>query len=83
MEEYEPPVYGQWSRNGLRPSAFSHYSFGYRPQWNPYSGYSYGYNGGFGRSLYGRGNGYYGLKNGYLGFGGNGYFSNGAYSTGN
>lgn len=82
-EEYEPPVYTPWSSNRLGSSSLSRYSFGYRPQWNPYSGYNYGYNGGFGRSLYGYGNGYSGLKNGYLGFGGNGHFSNGAFNTGN
>ena len=79
-EECEPRVYGQWSSHRLGPSAFSRYSLGYGPNRNPYSGY--GYNGAFGRSLYGYGNEYRGLKPGYLGFGGNGYFSNGAFSSG-
>ena len=83
MAEFEPPVYAPWSSNRLGSSSLSRYSFGYRPQWNPYSGYNYGYSGGFGRSLYGYGNGYSGLRNGYLGFGGNGHFTNGAYRTGN
>lgn len=80
--ERESPALGQWSSNRLGTSSLSRYTSGYRSQWNPYSGYSYGYSNGFGRTLYGYGNGYQGLKNGYLGFGGNGHFSNGAFSTG-
>lgn len=81
--EREPQGYGTWYHNYRRPPVFSRYSIGYRPQWTPYQGYNYGYDAGsLGNSYYGYGNGYYGMRNGYQGFGGNGYFSNGAYSTG-
>jgi hypothetical protein len=82
--EREPLGSGEWYSNRPRPPVFSRYSIGYRPQWSPYQGYRYGYDAGsFGNSYYGYGNGYYGLQNGYYGYGGNGYFSNGAYGTGN
>ena len=64
--EYEPHVYGDWFYNRLRPPVFSRYSFGYRPQWNPYSNYRYGYRGyGYGAGSYGAG----GFGDSYYGYG--------------